>query len=338
MLTRYRSRLSAVLLGICVAAVAAPAAAEAPITERARAHFNAGVNLLQDPEGPRYEEAYREFKAAYADSPSWKVLGNLGLAAMKLERDGEAIDAYERYLAEGGTELDAEERAQIQRDLSTLTSGIVKLTLTSVPAGASLIDERQAVHGQAVKNVYGPLAAPLELRVRAGQHRLIARLSGYEDEVWEVDAAPGQALSHSFELKARNANAPLASPPASNAGSSWGTQKTLSIVAGGVGVVGLALGTVFFTRYSSKNGDAKDVCPSGTACDPGSAARHAELVDDAQSARTLTYVGWGVGAGALVGAAALYFTAPKPNREQAALRFVPSAGTAPLGASLYGTF
>ncbi len=76
---------------------AAPAAAhEVEISERARGHFTAGVNLLQDPDGARYEEAYREFKAAYAESPSWKILGNLGLASMKLERDGEAIEAYQK--------------------------------------------------------------------------------------------------------------------------------------------------------------------------------------------------------------------------------------------------
>ncbi len=56
-----------------------------PINDEARNHFNAGVNLIQDPDGPRYEEAYREFKAAYAAAPSWKILGNLGIAAMKLE-------------------------------------------------------------------------------------------------------------------------------------------------------------------------------------------------------------------------------------------------------------
>src|SRR6266481_4578482 len=73
--------------------LAAPAfAADPPVTPEARTHFAAGVNLLRDPDGARYEEAYREFKAAYAASPSYKILGNLGLCAMKLERDGEAIE------------------------------------------------------------------------------------------------------------------------------------------------------------------------------------------------------------------------------------------------------
>ena len=118
------SRLGILGTVLVVLATAGPAiAADVPISEDARAHFTAGVNLLQDPDGARYEEAYREFKAAYSASPSWKILGNLGISAMKLERDGEAIDAYKKYLSEGGKQVDADERAQFQRDLATLEAG-----------------------------------------------------------------------------------------------------------------------------------------------------------------------------------------------------------------------
>src|SRR4051812_18719060 len=106
-----RARIPFVLFAVvCLTELGAPRIAhgapptdeaQVQITPEARARFSAGVNLLKDPEAPRYEEAYREFKAAYAASPSYKILGNLGLCAMKLERDEEAIDAYERYLKEG---------------------------------------------------------------------------------------------------------------------------------------------------------------------------------------------------------------------------------------------
>jgi len=61
------SHLGSVASAIFVAGLAGSAgAADAPITDEARTHFSAGVNLLRDPDGARYEEAYREFKAAYA--------------------------------------------------------------------------------------------------------------------------------------------------------------------------------------------------------------------------------------------------------------------------------
>jgi hypothetical protein len=91
---------------------------------------------MQDPDGARYEEAYREFKTAYASSPSWKILGNLGICAMKLERDGEAIEAFDKYLTQGGADVDGAERGQFERDLQTLRTGVVMVTLQSVPTGA----------------------------------------------------------------------------------------------------------------------------------------------------------------------------------------------------------
>jgi len=71
----------------------------AAVTPEARKNFEAGVGFLNDPDGARYEPAYAAFKAAYQASPSWKILGNLGLCALKLERNSEAIEAYQRYLS-----------------------------------------------------------------------------------------------------------------------------------------------------------------------------------------------------------------------------------------------
>jgi len=98
--------------------------------KEAREHFRAGVHYLQDIEGERYEEAYAEFKAAYALSKSPKVLGNIALCAMKLERDGEAIELYTRYLREV-SDIATDERAQIERDLETLKASAAPVSITT---------------------------------------------------------------------------------------------------------------------------------------------------------------------------------------------------------------
>jgi hypothetical protein len=164
-------------------------AADVPITEAARMHFAAGVALLQDPKAPRYEDAYREFKAAYAAAPSYKILGNLGLCAMKIERDAEAINAYETYLNEAGPELTSQEREQIQRDLLTLKAGIVRVTVSSDPPGATILDARTPVEGTDVRNLYGPVLTPLTLALRRGHHVITARMSGYQEQQWEFEAS-----------------------------------------------------------------------------------------------------------------------------------------------------
>ena len=113
-------------LFLCSALGASNAAAESvAITDEARAHFSAGVSFLQDPDGARYEEALRELQTAYAISLSLKIWGNWGLAAMTLERDGEARDAIRRYLPEGGEQIEAAERAQMELDLQSIEASIV---------------------------------------------------------------------------------------------------------------------------------------------------------------------------------------------------------------------
>ena len=176
-------------------------AQEAEINEQARAHFQAGVNLMQDPDGARYEEAHREFAAAYQASPSWKILGNLGIAAMKLERDGEAIDAYQKYLAGGGTSLAPDEREQFQRDLGTLQAGVVRLSIDINLPGASVRDERMPVTGSPVRNIYPVADKHLALGVRAGHHKITVSLAGYEDAVWELEGVSGADQTHAFVLK-----------------------------------------------------------------------------------------------------------------------------------------
>src|SRR6476646_5802305 len=106
--------LACTALSVLVFSVAAHAADPARDAEGRKA-FSAGVILLQDPDGAKYDEALVQFRRAYELVGSWKVLGNLGLCALKLERDGEAIDAYEKYLASGGKDIDAQERAQVER-------------------------------------------------------------------------------------------------------------------------------------------------------------------------------------------------------------------------------
>jgi hypothetical protein len=177
-----------------------PAAADVPISDEARTHFAAGVALLQDPKAPRYEEAYREFKAAYAASPSYKILGNLGLCAMKIERDAEAIFAYENYLKEATGELTPAERGQAERDLLTLKAGVVTVTVSSNPPGASIVDVRTPIEGGDIRNTYGEAKASLVLGLRRGHHLITARLPGYLDQQWEFEASGTTLPPHAFTM------------------------------------------------------------------------------------------------------------------------------------------
>jgi hypothetical protein len=190
--------LSVVAFALVSSTLAVDAHAQ-EVTSDARVHFSAGVNLLRDPAKPRYEEAYREFKAAYAISPVTQILGNLGLCAMMLERDSEAIDAYDKYL-KGMIELDAKEREQIERDLQTLKVGVTRITLSANMPKVTIVDQRIRTQSEPVTNIYGPTDGPIAIGVRQGHHIITARVPGRPEISWEVDMSAGDMAPHVFEF------------------------------------------------------------------------------------------------------------------------------------------
>ena len=94
--------LVALFLGVHAERAQAQPAAGAPSAEQqaeAKRAFSAGVALLQDPDGAKYEEARLQFKRAYELTHSWKVLGNLGLVAFAEEDYPQALAYQQQALA-----------------------------------------------------------------------------------------------------------------------------------------------------------------------------------------------------------------------------------------------
>ncbi len=208
--------------------------------EEARTHFKAGVILLQDPERPRYEEASAEFKRAYDLVHSPTILGNIGLCAMKLERDAEAIEAYTRYLAEVN-DLTPAERAQTERDLVTLKAGLARITVESRPDGAVIRDTRFPARGETVTNSYGPLLGKVELGLRRGHHIFKARYPDGAESTWEVDVNSDEA--HVFERPVEKPSAPVtAQPPTPEQAPTRPIPRVVYI--GGIATGVLAVGTI----------------------------------------------------------------------------------------------
>jgi hypothetical protein len=314
----------------------ASAAGGVVISDKARSHFRAGVNLLQDPDGARYEEAYRQFVTAYQDSPSWKILSNLGLTAMKLERDGEAIEAFETYLKEGGSELDEQERTQISRDLETLQASVSTLEITASPSDVRIIDERLATGGSVLNEYSVPASGKLTLKIRSGRHKVTARLSGHDDATWELQASPATTQEHTFDLNRPDAT-PVATAAAraahadaapQDSGPSSGGPSGLRIgsyVALGVGVAALGVGTFFAFDSKKAAKNVEELCggnPAQCEVDPGSDESDEvnEENDRAGSSKTLAIVGFAVGGAAIATGVTLFILSMKDGKSTAQLQ------------------
>ncbi len=93
-----------------------------------------------------------------------------------------------------------------------------------------------------------------------------------------------------------------ATPTETSRGSS--SQKVVGYASIGLGVAGVAVGTIFGLSSMSKHNDAKDACPA--ACTD---ANGVKLWDDARSAGNISTIGFIVGGLGLAGGAILVLTA-----------------------------
>jgi hypothetical protein len=207
-----RGLIMLAILGLC----GAVAAEEVKVSERALQHFKAGVAYLNDPEGARYEDAYREFQAVLAESRTTKTVYNAGLCAFHLERDQEAVGLWTEFLATAGSDIDPRVRVQVERDLAVLKRGLVTVNLTVSPREATLLDERIPANGRAVLNRYQGADGSFALGIHPGHHRIRAELSGSGavSEPWEFDGMAGGVLTHEFKFERATATAPAKEQPA----------------------------------------------------------------------------------------------------------------------------
>ena len=100
-------------------------------------------------------------------------------------------------------------------------------------------------------------------------------------------------------------------PPA---GSWWTTQRTLAIVGGGLGVVGLGLGSVFGAFAMSSQNREKSDCGSSSSCNHAQAVEDYNTAGTDATASTVSFIAGGV---FLAAGAVLWFTQPSDTNAAA---------------------
>jgi hypothetical protein len=100
-----------------------------------------------------------------------------------------------------------------------------------------------------------------------------------------------------------------------------GTQRAVSLVALGVGLVGIGTGAAFAVRAKAKANDADAYCPS-SVCPNDAALR---MNHDARVAGNVATVAFAAGAAGIAGAVVLWLTAkPSPRSPSAEVALVGS--------------
>jgi hypothetical protein len=327
-------------LGVCLAGAttAAPTCAQQQVSEQARTLFRDGVKLLKAEGGANYYAAYQKFRAAYADSPSPKILGNLGLCALKLERYGEARDAYERYIADAPG-VTAKERKAIEAELAQLRDNAAELRLSASVPSFAVRDERRTRDGKLVVNDYQSDGSELALVVRPGTHQLRVEAAGYDSASLTLELEAGAKQEQAVELTAVASDAPPLDPSADAVADeqpSEGLPLGFWIGLGVTGAAGVATG-VMAGLTAAKHGEFEDAQASGQL------AEAVELQSDGETFALTTDILIGVTAAAAVTTAVFLVAGltsdddsdPEPS---AKWRVYPMAGRRVLGGGASYTF
>src|SRR5207244_312856 len=105
----------------------------------------------------------------------------------------EAVEAFERYLAEGGAEIPARRRMAVRTEIETQSARIGTIDVRTAPLGAEVF-----VDGVSV----GRTPLPKPIRVAAGRHRVQATLAGRGAETRALEVVGRSDVSLSLALSA----------------------------------------------------------------------------------------------------------------------------------------
>jgi Tetratricopeptide repeat len=190
------------IVGICMP-VGMIHAQERGVQVEARAHFQRGVDFFKEGD---FRAALIEFKRAYEIAPNYKVLYNLGQTSLELQDYASALRSFDRYLSDGGKEVPAARRTQVDGEIEKLKKRVARIEVTTnVPDAEIFVDDVSVGHT--------PLSAPVA--VSAGR-RKISALKGGLTSTRMVDVAGGDSTAVSLEILAPTAApaAPRAPEPA----------------------------------------------------------------------------------------------------------------------------
>jgi tetratricopeptide (TPR) repeat protein len=316
----FQRALASVSLLACLAAAQPPLRAHAQAENKiaAEALFDRGVALMKE---GKFAEACPQLEQSQAIE---RGIGTMLYLAECYERLGRVASAWALF-----REAASAARAEGQPDRADLGAAraaklepnLPKLRLEVAP-GNQMPDFVVLLNGVALSSSAWAAVFPVD----PGDTRIEARAPGHRSFLHVEHIAAESATTVVSvpvldpELQAVAVPAPSAvalvasngSPPSdaqadgSDAARPW--QRPLGLVVGGVGVVGLAIGSYYGLHAISKDNDADKLCPgSGSGC---SSQLGVELSQDARSAASLANVLLISGV-ALVGVGVvLYLTAP----------------------------
>lgn len=271
---------------------------------------------LKDMLAGRYKTGCPALAESFRLDPEPGTLFTVAECQRKQGKLATALAHYDDYLRLFARMTPDQQQQQRGRDKvskterDALASVVPRLTLhLPADAPASTIVKLQG------RRLEGP-SLGIALPIDPGSYTLTTQIPGGPEHEQQVSMAKGEHKDITLEVDRANAPSkppaavPLHQPrPAPEPEQGRASSKTWAYIAGGVGVAGIALGSVTGILALGKKATVDSQC-SGTVCN----AEGKQAADSGKSLALVSTVGFGVGAAGLVTAAVLLLTLPSPSR------------------------
>jgi hypothetical protein len=154
------------------AAEAAPAPSKDDVAEAGR-RFQRATELYEE---NNLAGALAEFRRAYALSPTYKVLYNVGQICFLMQDFPCAFDSLTRYLEQGGGEVAQQRREEVQRDLAKLQTRVARLRIRVDKPGADVTVDNVSVGQTPIRELVLVTAGRPQIRVTLAGHAPVTRV------------------------------------------------------------------------------------------------------------------------------------------------------------------
>jgi hypothetical protein len=158
--------------------------------KEASGHFRRGVELFQE---GAYRAALVEFEKAYAVSPDYRLLYNIGQTKLQLQDYLGATQSYEGYLTEGGADVSPARREDVEKQLEALRERVGRMAIVANRDGADVFVDDLKV---------GVTPMPGTVSVNVGRHRVYAHAADGAQATQVLDVAGGELVEVKLELVA----------------------------------------------------------------------------------------------------------------------------------------
>jgi hypothetical protein len=163
--------------------------------------YQRGVELYND---GAYDAALLEFERAYKISPTYKLLYNIAQVNRQLNDYAKALDAYDRYLRDGGAEIPPARKAEVRAEMARISARVARVELVSNGKGEISVDD-------AVVGTF-PLSEPILVNVGKRRFSIKDQSKGVQTKVVDVVAGETIKVDLTF-VDAAAATGPATPPP-----------------------------------------------------------------------------------------------------------------------------